>query len=363
MALLFLEGAEHYSSLHGDDITRDATRKWGDSASHVYNSTSGRYSGHSLAFNSTTQYGFLTKDLGTLYSTLVVGLAIKQLAYSGQDDTHDSIVDLLDDLGGVQLSLKTYNGDLTNIRVNRGDGTNLLEITQAVPTDWIYLELKAVIHNTIGSLTFKINGVQVANITGLDTNSTGQAGIRKVRIQNGAGTGFISSTPYRNLYFDDIYVAEDFVPNGATSTINALKPNGDGANYGWTEWTPNSGSFRYNRLVDQPTDDDATYIFSAVSGEKSLLALENLSTTNPNAVTGTIHGIAVNTIVRNTGASHNLAQIINDPTIDTTLTQGVTFTPAGSYMAQQDIWETNPQTSSPFTRANVNNLQSGIAHL
>lgn len=367
MAILFLEGFEHYGSIDGASITADAARKWnllnGSECFHAVGS--GRYNGRALYFtgSGSSFYTSLTKYLGGGYGTITFGVALKPYAGGGSGSTaaKERVVELLDSSGNSQIGIRIDQIDFSSIMIVKGDGTVLFTYNGGPLPNWTYIEFKVYIHDSAGTLDVKINGTIVYSQTGLNTKTTGEYTVNQVRIQNGAASG--SGTTYRNCYFDDLYVAEDFVPNGSTSTINMLRPNGDGTAYGWPVWTPNSGFSRYNRLVDQPCDDDATYIYSELAGEAQLMYFEDLPSGGLNNISGPVHAVAVNCIIRNTGGGSLLAQIINDDVYGSTTTEGTPFTPSNAYEHRQDIWQIHPQTSSPFTIARVNNLQAGIRHV
>ena len=369
MAILFIEGFEHYGPTDGAMVGFDAFRKWGYGNGSAYHMVGGgRYGGKALAFyHADGYYGSLTKDIGFQYATVAVGFGIKPYFGGGVIGTgplaNDRVLELTDANGVLHLCLRVINLDLSEWRIENGLGTTLFTYTGPAPPNWSYIEIKVHIHDTAGTLDVKFNGTTIFSVTGEHTVGPGaNQGVQKVRIQNGTDYGTIDSKPCRNCAFDDFYIAEDFVNNAASSTINMLRPSGDAPPVG-ASWIPNSGFTRYNRLVDQPCDNDATYIYSEGSGTRTLCTYEDIPVGGANVVSGPIHCMALNAILRDTGGGAIISQVYGEDSNQFSMYQGSGINvPGGAYSGHQAIFPTHALSGNPWTVARINSTTAGVFH-
>ena len=184
----------------------------------------------------------LTKLLPGSYSSLIVGFAFNPTTAA---------------VGGGGAVLALMEGGSEHIQVNfnstgqftvyRGPGNGTLLGTASISVglnQFNYFEIKATIHDTTGSVEFRINGVTALNLVNQDTRNAGTGVVNAIRI------GGINS-------FGPIWAMDDFYVCNTSGTTNndflgdirvdTLYPNADGA---FSAWTPSAanGAHRYWRL-------------------------------------------------------------------------------------------------------------------
>lgn len=213
--------------------------KWTASSSGLAGPTGvvGR-NGYAWGAQSTTTN--LSKQFSTAdqHGTLIVGMA---RFFAASFTAHD-VISLWGDSGTTQHVTLTINAS-RQLEVYRGSSSNvLLGATPLVDalalSTWYYIELKALLNDTAGTIDVRINGVNKLSLSAIDTKNAGTATVfNYLRVH---------LTPNNSTdKADDLYVC-----NGAGSLnndflgdmrIETLTPNGDG-NY--SQWTARS----YNRL-------------------------------------------------------------------------------------------------------------------
>lgn len=336
MTLLFMDGFDHYND------TIELTKKWTAQTSTAIMTTGSRFGTgyHLLCPNSAC---FAKKFFVSEPQTVVVGSAFKTDVLNG------GTIFNLEDTGTVQIILsENSNGEL---EIYRGWYTTLLEtsvqtISQGV---WYYIELKATIDNSAGAYEVRVNGETWLQDSGVDTQTSANAYMDYLSIYC-AGN-------FKNHRFDDIYVLDtngtennDFLGDVRVETI---RPAGAGNE---TDWTPSTGA-NWENVDDVHPDDDSTYNYvgsGAGFPQNDLYTLDNLTTT-----LGEIYAVQINSYTRKDDAgSVGLANILR--------TGGTTYSGIGiesmgdTYDFQSDIVEKNPDTSSQWTVAEINSLETGI---
>jgi hypothetical protein len=153
-----------------------------------------------------------------------------------------------------------------------------------VASAWNHVELQAYIHASAGWVRIAVNGIHRYEGTSLNTqyNSTKICSVGQNRpYLNARGT----------FYMDD-YILYDFTGDSAVDTdfcpqtdgtgkaigyigelqVWPLFPNGDTAE---ADWAKSTGTDGY-ALIDEPTPDDANYVYSVATGDLSEFDLEDL---------------------------------------------------------------------------------------
>lgn len=197
--------------------------------------------------------------LPTALSTLYFGMAFRSNA--------QSVVQFLRFLdGGLTVNhvrvAKDNAGTITLI-----GPANTVVATSAVGViainTWYYLEIKLVIHDTLGVFEARLNESVIATFSG-DT-------------RNGAPTTAqiinIAATTGENFDFDDVYV--DDAGYLGDVTVVALSPDGNGSS---SDWVGSDGNSTDNYLlVDDPTTSSmADYVGASASGKLDLYTMSDL---------------------------------------------------------------------------------------
>jgi hypothetical protein len=211
---------------------------------------------------------------------------------------------------------------------------------------WHYVEIKVVVGDS-GSVTVKVDGVQVLNVTAIDTKPGTETSVDQVRFWDPGG----------DMWWDDIIMMDgtgsecnDFIGD---VKITTLMPTSDDAVNDWS----NSGGGGAYADIDDPIvgthNGDTDYIYSATPTDKSLFGYENLAST-PAAI------YAVNVLSQvkkdDAGARTMGAYLDSNGTTDS----GSAFSPTTGYLDYQSFWTLDPDTSAAWTYSGVNALLAGV---
>lgn len=284
-----------------------------------------------------TSSGVMQRDIGADLVTVIVGAAVYK---GGLNQTFL----VLRDGGSDQITIRISSSGALEAR--RGDANGTLLGSSAAGifliNQWIYIEAKVTIDNTVGVVELRVNGgtSPVLNLTGQDTQNTSNA--------------FTNRYFYQDSFIDDHYLCDT---TGAVNNnflgdvkIETLYVNGAGNS---TQFTPSTGSNFQNVDETQTSNGDTDYNFSNTVGHKDTFTMTNLLTTS-----GNIFGVQshINTRKDDVGTREITTLIRNG----TTETPGATFPLSTSYLQHDSaIYETNPDTSVAWTVSDVNNMEAG----
>lgn len=138
---------------------------------------------------------------------------------------------------------------------------------------WYYLEVKVVVHDSAGSVELRVNGVNVASASSVDTRNGGTGVIDTF------GMVFGNSGAFQGMSFDDFYILNtagsvnnDFLGD---VRVEALFPNGNG-NASQLDGSDGNTTDNY-LLVDEASPSTADYVESSDVGDKDTYAYGNLT--------------------------------------------------------------------------------------
>jgi hypothetical protein len=246
----------------------------------------------------------------------------------------------------VRLSVSSTG----QILVNRGSGANLLASSDpgviVVDTQY-YIEIKALLSDTVGTVEVKVNGATVCSATNIDTKNGGTKTVfDSMRWQHSSGSAY-------NI--DDIYLA-----NGAGAINNTfigecrvrtLYPNGNGNS---NQLVGSDGNSVDNyALVDDITPGTGDFVGSSVAAAKDTYGFEDLPD-----VTGTVVGVTVYAY----GAKTDTAL---RSLLPVTRTSGNDYDGAEQALSTDPLFakqlqEVNPATAVPWLRSEVNAAEFGV---
>ena len=273
------------------------------------------------------------------------------------------MVDFRDNANVPNLSvLCQTTGDISVFKGDQSNGTTLT--TTSAPSikagTWNHVEVQATFNGSTGSVEVRVNGVAVISLSGINTLSDAS----EVAGASGgaANCGYVGypgrsnasgGAAWVDVYYDDIYTYDmlgsynnDWIGD---IKVHPLRPNADTAQADWT------GS--YTDIDDSTVDDEDTYVSAGAPGSPSELTsefeLENLPTTG-----GTIRAVVVSNRIRKdtAGAVDYQAGVVSSG-VDG---KGTTRALSPVYQRERDIFETDPNSGSPFTGTEVNNLKLQI---
>jgi len=330
MALLFVDGFDHYDTSH-------LLSKWSDAySSPVIQSTVVRTGSGALRLANSA---WINKGIPLTTGAIIVGLAyrISSLSNStwvisfGNSNWSDQCNVYLGSDGS--LSFRRYT---TVLQTSNGGVINA--------GNWYYVEAKAVVADS-GSWEVRVNGETVLSGTG-DTLSSGSAGCSMITIRS-------PSSYY--AYFDDLYICDttgsycnDFLGD---SQVDTLYPNEDGA---VVQWTPSSGSSHYSLVDDSGTIDESDYVYTSTLNAVDVYGLTDLSLLG----TDVIHAVVVNSAAQKTESGDiGLNGVVR---ISSTNYYSNRLAVLDSVSVLQGIFMRNPATSTAWTRDAVNGIQAGV---
>lgn len=253
MARIFQTGLETGSV---DPLTTIAT------VNTTLETTVTRGSWSSYAAKIGTSSGYAHWTLGAGYGEFYMGFGF----HTGSISAIDTLTCRSPD-GTVQCSLEY--GASGQLLALRGTTTTLGSGGQLVANTWHWIECHIIISNTVGEFTVKLDGVQVINVTGADT----QAHASETTVQTLRFEGSVA--PH---YFDDIVINDT---TGAQNTswpgdvrVSGYTPNADGDVSGLTLST---GTSHYAVVDERPPNDATDYAYDSVVNDYDLLNIPNTS--------------------------------------------------------------------------------------
>lgn len=341
MTLLWAEGFEGFGTTNGVapsglDEKYDATNRISLTDIH-----DGRIAGKRWYANTGSIPYMRTKDLGA-QTAIVVGFGFHAERLANQ-----TICTFYEpsDTAGLNVRI-TLGGEVKVYRSSTLLGTASGIVLEA--DRWYFIEIKATISNTTGTVVVNINETQVLSLSSQDTQQGSTAEWRKFRLQG-------SSVFPDNFSFDDWYILNtsgsqnnDFL---GSIRIDGILPDGDS---GTTDWTPDSGTTNYTQVDENPHDTDTSYVESSTSTDQDLYDYAAVPTT-----LASIHGIQINTVVRETDASDFTLKtlVYSGTTLSADTAQAIAGT---SYEVLHRVVELDPDTSSAWTSSGINSAQFGI---
>lgn len=294
--------------------------------------------------------GDCTISTGATPATAIVGFRFMPRDQGQTISTAINFLRLLDNGGVVHLTFRCQLDG--SISVYRGDGTTLLGTTASAnllaPGVWSYLEIKATINDTTGSVEIKQDGTSVLSLTSQDTRNAGNANIARIRFQGHSGTG-------NSSWFDDVYICDTTgsAPHNdylGDVRIVMILPSGAGDS---TQWTPNAGS-NWDRVDETPGHDgDTTYVSDSTAGDTDLY---NLAAVPSGA--GTVYAAKVIATARKDGAGAQDVELLvkSGTTTDASPLKSLT----DSYAEYDYTLVQNPDTSAAWSVADLDAVQVGI---
>jgi len=310
--------------------------------------------GRAMAFagNIDGDINFISFPVGSAVTEVFVGFAVKPESIVR---TSEPILRFRDTVGGINnVVMEIF--DLNHIQFYRNvtllPGVSASNVLR--PNRWSYVEVRVVFSNTVGVIECRINGVEVINVTGLDTLEGTSTDIDTVRMYGGESTS--ASNPDNMWLFDDVYIVEtngsDAVSYLGPVKVEAIYPTAEGS---IINFTPSTGSDNSALVDEDPRNDDTDYNSSAdTPSNKDLLGAGNLS-----VITGGIIGVSVsNDCKLDAAGSIGIQSIVFENAVQGTGDiEEVSST--SDYITVTHIFENNPDTGVAWSVAQVNAVEIG----
>jgi hypothetical protein len=288
-------------------------------------------------------------DITGTPTTVVVGFRILPRDAAQTITNFIKILQLQDDTNVVHLTIRCeINGA---IAVYRGDSTTLLGTSSNTNIlqsgTWSYVEVKATINDSTGSVEVKVDGTQELLLTGIDTRNAGNLNITKLRFFGHTGTGAYT-------YYDDIYVCDTTGSspyNDFLGDVRVLEIVPDGAG-DLTDFTPSSGA-NYAAVDDATHDSDSTYVESSTSTHTDLYSFAN-----PDSTASTVYAVKVVAVAKKTDVGVQDIQLAAK--VGTTTSTSSNISLSDSYDEYEYIMTQNPDTTAAWSISDINSTQAGF---
>lgn len=349
--LLFMDGFDHYA-------TADLFRKWDALAlgnGDVWPTSGRRGTGcfRSASGSGGSSDSYLTKNLPSQPSTIIVGFAVHPYATGSITDTTDSnwIVRFYDGVtfaGGLWWYGATKQIGLIGV----GGVTALTDGIAANPyplSVWYYVEVRFTIASAVtpGMCQVRVNGEIVIDATGGSTQPAGDGLMDMVRFGAKSGNYEI------NFLYDDLYICDttgtmnnDFLGD---VRIDTYAPNADGS---LLEWTPTPAGTHYT-TVDESPPSWSDYISADVTGARDLFTITPLS-----ELPGSILGVRPLALARKTTAGFR--SLKHSIKIGATTYNHAQVSLSDTSLYSGEIFETSPADNTPWTPAKVAAAEFGV---
>lgn len=228
------------------------------------------------------------------------------------------------------------------IEVRRGNGGTVLG-TSAVgivaANTWFFFEIEGLIADSGGWVKCYVDGIEVINVSGVDTRNGGTSGIFNVIDIVESGT----------KDFDNMYVKDVVGSIGPAKLVSAAVTSDD-ANVGFVQL---SGATLYEMVDEAKTDLDTTYISASAVNDQATFGLADISET------GTIYAVKVQLNLKKTDAVAGRAvkTVIKDDANTAVGADNIILSTA--YKFGSNIFGTDP-SGAAWNLAAVNGLRAGV---
>lgn len=347
MSIIFTEGFDWTTTAADLNMGKWTNNSGGSNIGNTAgNLRFGSGSGNYISFNNTSN--FIYRPFGSNLVNGVIGWSYR--VNLGGSYKHNIIV-LFDTMSNVQMGL-LLNNDLT-VSIFRGTHANVLGTSVAtIPTNaYAYFELKWKIDNSItsGDVVLYMDGVAILTLASTsDTQATSNAYATHVQFHGPTPTltGGVNST----IFIDDIYMTDDTTPLGNVR-IQTLNPNANGNS---SQFVGSDGNSTNNfQLVDETAYNASDYVESSTLNNKDTYGYSDTL-----AATNSILAVAINMVALRTDTDpRSIAPVIRHSGTDY---DGSNITLGSSATHHQQIHETNPGTSSGWTKSDVDGAEFGV---
>lgn len=333
MGLLFWDGFD----------TGDAVRKWSfidTSNTNVNNTTQGRFGGGCLGTSAGQPQAYQNI---TAAATVITGVAFKMDSTFTMSGNNGVIVLRGDSGATVHLAIGNFSTSST-LSIKRGDGT-ILATGATVPNGWHFLEVKATISDTTGTVTVRLDGVAYLTYNGDTKNAGTNSTIDRVQY---FGMGNNNGGVLDDVYICDGTGSAPFNDLIGDVRIRTLLPTAAGAS---TQLTPTGVASNWDNVNDQPFSA-ATFNGSPTVGQRDTYAMSD-TVTGDTVLAVQACMVAFKSdagVVSMKTALKSGATVYYGSSVVLATTPGSTFT---------TTYLTDPATSAAWTVTGVNALEFG----
>lgn len=345
MSLLWMDGFDAYGvtptyQSDGLSVTDQSTGLMLASAGYIYATYVGLSTntrggtGMSLGLVTDAYQGYLEKAFSTK-SELIVGFAIKACMNTTTRLVRFKYDDLMgnrklsasvwaDGVGGISAGLLADDVISNNVgQVAEVWGSSPSNVWY--PDIWHYVEVHYKPHHTNGTLTVRLDGVTVLNISGSKTCAL-YCPSDAINIVSWRASSFTIFDP-TGYYLDDIYICDTLGSTFNTFlgdvSVYSLLPTSDA---GPNDMSQQGGGVGHYTSVDNVPPDASAYVYSNNSGDRELYGLAELPANILDVMAVSVHarvkkdapGSSSIKLVAKLGANETVSSAISIPSVYTT---------------------------------------------
>lgn len=358
MALLWVESMDKYSNTSDNDIFNDNFNWTGDTVNPGdMEATSGRFGGQAYRCQSRTSPADLRIPLsaaGMSGTTAVIAFAFRFGATATASDAVQGFLDCYDAATGGTQHFSLAMTPAGSFVMFPATGAAFYSAPNVFyHRVWHWLELKVSFLDA-GSFELRIDGVAVLSGSGDFRAGTGNTStIHSVRLTGSDDSGNDDSMLYGDIVILDGSGSAPYNDFLGDLRIENTIPNADGAVANWTPLSSTNVSNIDDALAAY--DGNTTYISSNTDEQVNLAAHVDHALTNVN----TIKFAQLSVMAAKETAGKNVAPRVVS---GATSVDGATITPLvqPDYTWCNAIWTVDPNTSSAWTKANINAAEWGV---
>ena len=326
MSLLFIEGFDHYTT---------PSQKWLASGSSTIAAGPARNGAGGITLGAG---GNITKHFGGQYAEMIMGFAWKPNgAGSGQD------ICRFMDSSSIQMTVAENANGSYSIKRN-ATIINTSAIGLITLSAWHYIEFRVLFHGTAGSYVLKVNGVEIFNVTGVDTNQSANNFATGICLFAGGSSAFddvyvlTTSGTYNNTFLGDVKV-ETLLPNGVGS---------------FDDWSPVGAIANWSANDEAAPNSETDYSLGDL-GDSLLFAMGNLA-----AVSGSIPGVQISAFARKDNAGFRSVKQLQKPSAGSAVQVSADIPLLDTYGYSPRIYDRSvAESNAAWTIAAVNGMQVG----
>ena len=347
MALLYCDSFDHY-------VTADIALKYPvhtiGAAADGPNIATGRFgNGMQMTYSNVTP-GATTSVRRTIdglsATTVIVGFAYFWTTQTTNDVT---IVGLYE---GTTQQITIRQNSSSQLYVARGSSAVATMTTSLSTNVWYYVEVRAFMNDSTGTVDLHVNGSSRATFTG-DTLNGGTGAVTTLQLGPAPSTSIPGTLNYR---IDDVYVCDTAgsAPNNTflgDIRVEALFPNANGNSSQWVG--SDSNSTDNYLLVDETAPNGADYVQSSTVGDK-----DTYNYTSITPLVGTIHGAQIVPYAAKTDAGTRT--IVNVARSGSSESDSSSRTLSTTALYYPSITSLNPATGLAWTVSEINAAEFGV---
>jgi hypothetical protein len=215
------------------------------------------------------------------------------------------------------------------------------------PSVWHQMQAKCTVSNGAGEVVIIMDGIEVLNLTGLDTYVAGNVATSMVGMGNNGGSSYVD--------YSDLLISNDVTgDNDGFLGDVAVYESTDPVDGFYLDWVRSSGAGTWSSHVDDnPKDDDTTQVRSDANGQRVSFFFPAVA-----ASLGTPIAVKECVAYRKEEPSLGLLQLFTrsgGADVD-----GVTKPATESYKWDEQIHDVDPADSLPWSTAKVNATELGL---